>query len=243
MSRKRRVLVCDHHGHGKAHMAFEYSNLNDRAPSWLLRLARRLLPGVGLVENEIKPYAQAWQERNLEALASGDPLWVVLGDSLSQGVGASSVERGWVPQAQRALAEHGIRYRIVNLSFSGARVSDVVDRQIPALAGLSATPELITVLIGSNDIIRRDLRARLPEHYRAMLSALPAGALVATVPRTRGVQAEINRIVQEAENAGAVVAVPLHFTAGARAQDHFHPDDTGYAAIAADFTAAILARH
>ena len=89
------------------------------------------------------------------------------------------------------------------------------------------------MLIGSNDIIRRDLRARLPGDYRAMLSALPKGALVATVPRMRGVQAEVNRIVHEAEYAGAVVAVPLHFAAGARAPDHFHPDDTGYAAIAA----------
>ncbi len=224
-------------------MGFEYSNLNDRSPGWFLRVARRLLPGVGLVENEIKPYAEAWQERNLKALASTDPLWVVLGDSLSQGVGASSIEHSWVLETQRALAERGIRYRVVNLSFSGARVSDVLSRQIPALAGLSAVPELITVLIGSNEIIRRDLRARLPEHYRAMLSALPRGALVATVPRTRGVQVEVNRIVHEAEAAGAVVAVPLHFTPGARAPDHFHPDDTGYAAIAADFTTAILARH
>ena len=223
-------------------MTLQYSNLNDRSPGWLFRLARRLLPGVGLVENEIKPYAEAWQERNLAALASADPLWVVLGDSLSQGVGASSVEHGWVPQTQRALASRGVRYRIVNLSFSGARVSDVRSRQIPALAGLAAAPELITALIGSNDIIRRDLRARLPEHYRAMLSALPAGALVATAPRTRGVQAEVNQIVEEAADAGAVVAVPLHFVAGARAPDHFHPDDTGYTALAADFTAAILAR-
>jgi hypothetical protein len=72
------------------------------------------------------------------------------------------------------------------------------------------------VLIGSNDITKRDLRARLPGHYGAMLSALPKGALVATVPRTRGVQAEVNRIVHEAEDASAVVAVPLHFAAGAR---------------------------
>jgi lysophospholipase L1-like esterase len=223
-------------------MTFEYSNLNDRSPGWVLRLARRLLPGVGLVENEIKPYAQAWHERNLEALAADGPLWVVLGDSLSQGVGASSIEHSWVVQAQRALADRGLRYRIVNLSFSGARVGDVLDRQIPALAGLTVAPDLVTVLIGSNDIIKRDLRARLPERYRAMLSALPAGTLIATVPRTRGVQAEINRIVHEAEAAGAVVAVPLHFTAGARAPDHFHPDDTGYAAIADDFTTAILAR-
>jgi hypothetical protein len=75
-----------------------------------------------------------------------------------------------------------------------------------------------------------------------MLAALPQGALVATVPRTRGVQAQVNRIVREAEDAGAVVAVPLHYAADGRAPDHFHPGDTGYAAIAADFTTAILAR-
>jgi lysophospholipase L1-like esterase len=223
-------------------MTFEYLNLNDRSPGWFFRLVRRLLPGVGLVDNEIKPYAEAWRERNLEALTSAGPLWVVLGDSLSQGVGASSIEHSWVLQTWRALADRGVRYRIVNLSFSGARVSDVLNRQLPAMAGLPAAPELVTVLIGSNDIIKRDLRARLPGDFRAMLSALPKGALVATVPRARGVQAQVNRLVHEAEEAGAVVAVPLHFTPGARAPDHFHPDDTGYAAIASDFTAAILAR-
>lgn len=110
-------------------MTFEYSNLNDRTPGWLFRLVRRLLPGVGLVESEIKPYAAAWSERNLEALASGDPLWVVLGDSMSLGIGASSIDQGWVPRAQ-----------------------------LPALAGLSAVPDLITVLIGSNDIISQVVR-------------------------------------------------------------------------------------
>ena len=36
-------------------MAFEYSNLNDRMPGRLFRLVRRVLPGVALVENEIRP--------------------------------------------------------------------------------------------------------------------------------------------------------------------------------------------
>jgi lysophospholipase L1-like esterase len=224
-------------------MTFEYLNINERHPGWFIRVARRLLPGVALVANEIMPYAQAWHERNLEALGADGPLWVVLGDSLSQGVGASSVENSWVLQTWHALTEHGVHYRIINLSFSGARVGDVLSRQIPALAGLSASPDLITVLIGSNDFLKHDLRAQLPEHYRAMLSALPKGALVATVPAARGVQAELTRMVHEAQDAGAVVAVPLHFAASARAPDHFHPDDTGYAAVAADFTAAILARH
>jgi lysophospholipase L1-like esterase len=220
----------------------EYSNLSDRPPSRFLRIARRLIPGVDAVEQEIKPYAQVWHERNLDALASSEPLWVVLGDSLSQGIGATSVDQSWVLQTWRALVAQGRRYRVVNLSVSGARVDDVVHRQIPAIAGLATTPALVTVLVGSNDIVKHDLRAQLPENYRRLLSALPAGTLVATVPSTRGVQAEVNRLVAAAQRAGTVVAVPLHFAAGARAEDHFHPNDTGYAAIAESFTAAITAR-
>jgi hypothetical protein len=75
-------------------MTLQYSNLNDRSPGWLFRLARRLLPGVGLVENEIKPYAEAWHKRNLEALTSADPLWVVLGDDAVRAAGRSAGRDG-----------------------------------------------------------------------------------------------------------------------------------------------------
>ena len=220
----------------------DYSNLSDRSPSRFIRIARRLIPGVDVVEREIRPYAEVWHERNLEALASTDRLWVVLGDSLSQGIGASSVDQGWVLQTWRALVRQGTRYRVINLSVSGARVDDVIRRQIPAIGGLAAAPDLVTVLIGSNDIVKHDLRARLPENYHRLMSALPTGALVATIPSTRGVQAEVNRIVTAAQQAGTAVAVPLHPAVGARAADHFHPDDAGYTAIADSFTTAIMAR-
>ena len=145
-------------------MTFEYSNLNDRSPGWFFRLARRLLPGVGLVENEIKPYAQAWHERNLEALASADPLWVVLGDSLSQGVGASSIEHSWVLQTWRALADRGVCYRIVNLSFSGARVIDVLNRQIPALAAYPGGVVDRVVALGNGDYEVHYIGVNWPHH-------------------------------------------------------------------------------
>jgi hypothetical protein len=223
-------------------MTFEYSNLNDRSPGWFFRLARRVLPGVGLIEGEIRPYAETWAERNLAALPWSGPLcgqcWATRCRRASARARLSTggSRRRSVPWQAEASATGSSTCR------SAARVSDVRSRQIPAVAGLSTAPELVTVLVGGNDIIRRDLRARLPENYRALLSALPAGALVATVPRTRGVQAEVNRIVHQSADAGAVVAVPLTLAAGARAADHFHPDDTGYAAIAAGFTTAILAR-
>jgi len=222
--------------------SFAFSNLSSRAPSRFLRVASRLLAGVGTVEHQVAPYAASWHERNIAALGSAGPLWVVLGDSISQGVGASSVEQGWVPQAWRILAGQGIRYRVVNLSISGATTVDVTEREIPAMNGLATAPALVTVFIGSNDILHHDLRVNLAVHYQALIAALPASSLIAVTSEARGALADINQTVAAAAAAGAVQAVPVRFARGQRAQDHFHPSDEGYALIAADFAAAIAAR-
>jgi lysophospholipase L1-like esterase len=221
---------------------FTYSNLSGRRSSHLLTLLARVLPGVKKVENEIATYAAAWHEHNIAALASSKPLWVVLGDSLSQGVGASSIEQSWVEQAARKLAAVGLDYRVINLSISGATVTDVLDRQIPALDGLASTPAVVTVLIGSNDVIHHNLRSSLLAHYRAMLAALPRGAFVGIPDRARGALGEIAELVAEQERNGAVHAVQVRVSSSLRAEDHFHFNDGGYALFAEDFADAI-ARH
>ena len=222
-------------------VTFDYSNLSDRPAGRYVSIARRWLRGVARVEDEIPAYAAAWHAHNVAALGGTAPLWVALGDSLTQGIGASSIEQGWVLQTQRALAAHGAPHRVVNLSISGARVADVLDRELPALTGLAVPPALVTVLIGSNDIVKRDLRHALPQHFEALLAAVPAGTFVGVVPHAHGVQAAVTEQVERAQRAGAVTAVPLHFAPHERASDHFHPNDAGHAAIAAGFTAEILA--
>jgi lysophospholipase L1-like esterase len=220
---------------------FEYSNLNSREPSRFLRVACKLLPGVDRVEGQIAPYAASWHEHNLTVLAGDDPVWVVLGDSISQGIGATSIEQSWVLQAWRALAARGLRYRVVNLSISGATVTDVIDREIPAMHELATSPSVVTVFIGSNDIVHRELRAKLPANYQKLIAALPRGSFVAVTGRDHGALGEIDRIVQAAAATGDVVEVPVRIAAHQRAEDHFHPNDDAYALIAADFTAAIAA--
>lgn len=220
---------------------FDYSNLSTREPSRFLRVARRLLPGVDKVEAQIAPYAASWHERNFAALAGDDPLWVVLGDSISQGVGATSVEQSWVLQAWRTLAARGLRYRVVNLSISGATVTDVIDREIPAMHELGTPASVVTVFIGSNDIVHRDLRAKLAANYQKLIAALPPGSFVAVTGRDHGTLGEIDRIVQAAAATGDVVEVPVRIAGHQRAEDHFHPNDDAYSVIAADFTTAIAA--
>ena len=229
---------------------FEYSNLTGRGTGPIVSVAARLLPGVRAVQDQVRPYAQSWQEANRQALAGSGPLWIALGDSMTQGIGASAFDRGWVGQLQRRFADEGDPIRVVNLSMSGARVRDVLDLQLPELRRLVATgerPVLVTVLIGSNDIFRRSYRNALPEAFEELLAALPAGAVVANLPNPNSgaqlINDAIHRAVAERQLVLAEMRRPDTTSwRGRLAPDHFHPNDQGYALIAGVFGDAVERR-
>jgi lysophospholipase L1-like esterase len=211
-------------------------------PGPFLRAAGTILPGIRRVQDQIAPYASAWRASNAEALSAGGPLWVTLGDSMTQAIGAASIWGGWVGQA---LAQLTPAYRVVNLSASGARIRDVAGPQLDALAGLGVTPDLVTVLIGSNDLFRKSRRASAVSDFAALLERLPVGAVVATLPQPRQVARDVNVLIEAAAAAGRVRIAELRGGAGigswkgALADDHFHPNEIGYARLAAGFVAAI----
>ncbi len=231
---------------------FAYSNLSPRPAGPFYRAAARLLPGVGQVQAQIEPYARAWQRANAAALAAGGPLWAVLGDSMSQGIGASRYDRGWVGQLGRELASRGYPVRIVNLSVSGARVADVLDTQLPAMARLGVRPELVTLLIGSNDIMRRRHRAGLAVAFSQLLDRLPDGAVVAGMPNRNPAARAINELIDRATSGGPgrdgrLILADMRSGGpgswrGRLAGDHFHPNDLGYAGLASAFAGPALAR-
>ena len=55
----------------------------------LTDIAARVFKGVASVEATIEPFAQQWDDWNDAALRADGPLWVALGDSVTQGIGAS----------------------------------------------------------------------------------------------------------------------------------------------------------
>jgi lysophospholipase L1-like esterase len=209
--------------------------------SILGRVVRVALPGVRKVHAQVARYAAEWENANGAALAGAGPLWVVLGDSTAQGIGAPSWEEGYVGQLRRALddgSEHP--WRVVNLSKSGARTDDVLERQLPALEAMVARPDLVTCAIGANDIVRRapGLEARV----RQIIARLPERAIIATLPQGLGPERTqaVNEVIRaEAPAACLVVAdvwartgPPWH---GKYAEDRFHPGALGYADWAAAF--------
>ncbi len=204
------------------------------------------LPGAAPRRLQVAAYALAWTQANAEALDGTGPLWAALGDSASQGVGASAYDRGWVGQLHQRLRVDDGAWRVVNLSVSGARTIDVIRDQVPRLAELPA-PALVTCAVGGNDLVRTRWRAFEPA-LRRLLAALPPGTVVATMPRgvnERRARLANDLIVAEAPAHGLRVADLWGRTgppwAGKFSADHFHPADAGYTDWAAAFAAALVA--
>jgi len=111
----------------------------------------RWADGVTAMREDCVAFARYWQAHNDQVLALNGPLWVVLGDSTAQGLGAPSPEDGYVGQVLTELRQHtGLPWRVLNLSVSGSLTRDVIGAQLPRLP---AQADLVTCGIGINDIL------------------------------------------------------------------------------------------
>jgi lysophospholipase L1-like esterase len=212
------------------------------------KLVRLVLPGVRQVHAQVAPYAKAWDAANATALSGEGPLWVVLGDSTAQGIGAPTYDQGYVGQLRAALDEHSSTpWRVLNLSRSGARAADVVETQLPRLEAIEPPPQLVTCAIGANDMIPTPLDQVITS-IREIMRRLPEGAVMATIPQgLRPPHAiAVNDVIRsEAPAAGLVVADVWAHTGPPwqrkLAADGFHPGLTGYANWAKAFAEALAA--
>ncbi len=186
---------------------------------------------------QVERYAAEWEAANAAALQADGPLWLVLGDSAAQAVGASSRATGYVGVVLERLRDDGAPWRVVNLSRSGARTRDVVDVQLPAAHALGLDPAsagLVTAVVGGNDALGTPLAAWRDDVAR-LVAALPPRAVVATTPRgvferkTRAVNAHLLALAGErglpVADLWAVTGPPYR----GRYADGFHPNDLGYA--------------
>ena len=149
----------------------------------------RLVPPLRRSLDQVVRHAATWDLANAQVLAdgpAGGPTWVVVGDSTAQGVGVEDVADGWVRRVQRLLEERdGHPWRVLNLSRSGAVLSDALETQLPRLAALEQQgwePALVTAVLGGNDLRRTPLPVLLTR-LGLLLHRLPDGAAVASFPR------------------------------------------------------------
>ena len=196
------------------------------------------------LQASVDAYASMWEQPRG---ATGGLIYVALGDSAAQGIGASELRRGYVSLiADRLSKSTGRPVQVINLSSSGARIRDVVEEQLPALAGLR--PDLITVDVGGNDLRQYDA-ATYRSDVSALVAGLPKGAVVADIPyfmhgRAQRDANEAAAFIAERATQGGLVVAPLQETMRARgwqgmftdyAADWFHPNDRGHRVWADSF--------
>jgi acyl-CoA thioesterase I len=219
----------------------------------------RWTDGVAAMREDRVAFASYWdahnervrRQRASQADKNAEPLWVVLGDSTAQGLGAPGPQGGYVGQALTQLRRTtGQHWRVINLSVSGSLIRDVLAEQIPLLAG--ERPDLVTCGTGANDILF-SAPAKLFSDLRALLAAVPDKTVLLDLPLLSGFWGivgsmsvpyitRINRVIHEVaqQRSLPVAEISAHFTppwAGKFSCDNFHPSQDGYR----DWSRALLA--
>lgn len=177
--------------------------------------------------------------------------YVAIGDSTTEGLDDPDGRggyRGWANRlAERvAAAQGGLLY--ANLAVRGLRAAQVRERQLER--ALSFRPDLVTVVAGTNDLVRPrcDVRAVAAEVERMQRALVDAGATVLTftlpdlgpvLPLARPLAARtraMNQAIREASSRSG--AILLDFAAHAWASDarlwsvdRFHANALGHARI------------
>src|SRR5580658_3642760 len=236
--------------------AATYVTHNPAADRSGLRAGRfgRWADGVIALRGDCVTFADHWDAHNRRVLTESGPLWVVLGDSTAQGLGAPGPMGGYVGQVLAELRQRtGQRWRVLNLSLSGGLIRDVLGDQLPRLPAGAA---LVTCGIGANDILY-SAPAKLFADLRALIGAVPDGTVLLDLPLPTGIWGIIGRasvpyvtrinqaIHQAARARGLPVAeISAHFEppwTGKFGSDSFHPSRDGYRDWARALLAAIPA--
>lgn len=185
----------------------------------------------------------------------GTPLvYVALGDSTVQGVGASSAAVTYVARLRERLLAVYPHARTTNLGVAGATSGDVVAGQLERAIALA--PDLVTLSIGPNDITGRVSAREYERHVDTIFTRLrketPAVVVVnllpdlAVTPRFRTdpareivgrLSVEFNDVLGRRAREHGVEVVDLYGPSRAEvmarpelvASDGYHPSDLGYA--------------
>lgn len=198
---------------------------------------------LGELYTQLFRYQKYWTKANLRPIHPEDFVYVALGDSAAQGVGASQPLKGYVGLIAKELEQNKKReVKLLNLSKSGAKISDVLEIQLPLYKEICLkSPQLLTIEIGANDIITFD-HEKFEKEMGELMSKLPKAAVISDIPSFAGSRyakyeqrvIEANEIIHRLGAKNGFKIAELHKRVAANhglrtfAADIFHPSDYGY---------------
>lgn len=163
---------------------------------------------------------------------------IVLGDSLTTGVGASSPENGYIPVLERRFG-----LTIMNEGMSGDTTRDVIDRLDRDV--LSHHPDIVMILLGSNDYLQQEPQKDTFDNLRTIITRIQGkGAVVILLGARGGVLtdtfAEDFAALARSTGSAFVPGVLDNILGNTKLMyDEVHPNDAGYLKMA-DKIAPIL---
>lgn len=207
-----------------------------------------LIAGLVLVEgllllklkSDVNGFANYWKKHN--STSTGEILYIALGDSTAQGLGATSPMRGYVGLTAKALEQKtGKGVKLINLSVSGARIPDVTKVQLPMLSGHNLSSATVTLAIGANDLKKHDRQA-FTRNFEELVSQLPKQTVVADIAyfgggRYRHLEPEVvemNKVITNLVEKYGLKLAELHKITkereriGVHSVDWLHPSNKGY---------------
>lgn len=188
-------------------------------------------------------YKNYWNKNNEQTAQEGELVYVALGDSAAQGVGATSPAKGYVGLIAKELeADTGQPVHTLNFSKSGARIKDVLDVQLSKYQSLNLDQKhILTIEIGANDIVRSEI-SQFEKEMDELMSKLPSHVVISDMPSFQGSryakyeskvnQANeiMNRLAKKHHLKLAKLNERTHQNHGLKvfAADFFHPSNYGY---------------
>lgn len=158
---------------------------------------------IGMLIRSVSSYKTYWQKEAAKTPEQGALIYLALGDSTAQGIGASSPRRGYVGLVAEYLhTRTGKSVHVINISVSGAKIDDAIKTQLPQLKNLPK-PDYTTIEIGANDMPSFE-----PEKFRYQFSQLmknlPSGTYVANMPSYKG--GRLGKLNKNATDASELIA-------------------------------------
>ncbi len=177
---------------------------------------------------------------------------VSLGDSLTAGVGASSVNTSYPYLVAKNLSDGGLKMNLFDLAEPGAKTIDIIKSQLQE--AISQDPDLVTILIGINDmhnfVNENQFRVNYQQIIGSLKSKTHARIVLINIPylgspktlffpynlwidyRTR----RYNEIIKSLSNKASAEYVDLYSQTSndfksdnfLYSKDYFHPSDKGY---------------
>jgi lysophospholipase L1-like esterase len=215
------------------------------------RLRKDMTAGAAILNETLPVNSKFWRDR---AKLPGELLYVAIGDSAAQGIGASAPDHSYVGILANDIQRiTGRSVRVRNLSISGATVALAVADQLPRF--LKLKPDIVTVAIGANNITNWN-PAEFESGIRTIFGALPQTAIVADLPcfylpHNERKVAVANSILRRVAAEHHLTVVPLHETMQRQgilgiltqfAPDRFHPNNRGYRVWASAFQPTLAAQ-